>query len=196
MKPRLIMMVKEPKPGRVKTRLGRDLGYVRAAWWYRHQTARTLRNLQDPRWEIVLAVSPDKHAHTHRIWPTHVVRTEQGRGDLGVRMRRQFSISPPTKTCIIGSDIPGISKAHIQSSFAELGSNDAVFGPAHDGGYWLIGLAHPARAPREFMQGVRWSTEHALHDTLNSAKELSWGQIDVLSDVDTLADLKALNNRP
>ena len=52
-------MVKEPRPGRVKTRLGRDIGMTAAAWWFRHQTHKILRQLQDPRWELILAVSPD-----------------------------------------------------------------------------------------------------------------------------------------
>ena len=53
-------MVKEPRPGRVKTRLGRNIGMTAAAWWFRHQTARLLRRLRDPRWQIVLAVAPDR----------------------------------------------------------------------------------------------------------------------------------------
>jgi glycosyltransferase A (GT-A) superfamily protein (DUF2064 family) len=57
---RLILMVKEPVPGRVKTRLGRGIGMVPAAWWFRHQTARLIRRLEDPRWELVLAVTPDR----------------------------------------------------------------------------------------------------------------------------------------
>jgi len=52
-------MVKEPRPGRVKSRLGRDIGMVAAAWWFRHQVKRLLRAVEDPRWQVVLAVSPD-----------------------------------------------------------------------------------------------------------------------------------------
>ena len=54
----LVVMVKEPHPGRVKTRLGRELGMIAAAWWFRHQVARLLRRVEDPRWRLVLAVSP------------------------------------------------------------------------------------------------------------------------------------------
>ena len=53
----LVIMVKEPRPGRVKTRLGRDIGMVGAAWWFRHQTRSLIRRLRDPRWQIVLAVA-------------------------------------------------------------------------------------------------------------------------------------------
>ena len=61
-------MVKEPHPGRVKTRLGRDLGLTRAAWWFRHQTRRLIRKLaQDQRWDTVLAVSPDVEGLESRV---------------------------------------------------------------------------------------------------------------------------------
>ncbi len=59
MRRRLVVMVKAPRPGRVKTRLGRQIGMVPAAWWMRHQTTRLLRRLRDPRWDIWLAVAPD-----------------------------------------------------------------------------------------------------------------------------------------
>ena len=52
-------MVKEPRAGRVKTRLGRDIGMTGAAWWFRHQVSRLLREVQDPRWELILSVAPD-----------------------------------------------------------------------------------------------------------------------------------------
>ncbi|MBL4807251.1 MAG: hypothetical protein JKY31_08175, partial [Rhodobacteraceae bacterium] len=51
-------MLKEPRAGRVKTRLGRDIGMTSAAWWFRHQTRRLIRQLTDPRWEIILSVAP------------------------------------------------------------------------------------------------------------------------------------------
>ena len=68
-RPTVVVMVKEPRPGRVKTRLAAGIGRVPAAWWYRHQTARLLRRLRDPGWDLVLAVSPDIEGMTSRIWP-------------------------------------------------------------------------------------------------------------------------------
>ena len=84
----LIVMVREPRPGRVKTRLGREIGMTAAAWWYRHQTRRLLSRLRDPRWTLLLAVSPDAQGLASRVWPLDLPRLPQGRGDLGQRMAR------------------------------------------------------------------------------------------------------------
>ena len=59
MRGQLYIMLKEPRVGRVKTRLGRDIGAVAATWWFRHQVQRVLRELEDPRWDLTLAVAPD-----------------------------------------------------------------------------------------------------------------------------------------
>lgn len=185
-------MVKEPHPGRVKTRLGRDIGMVPAAWWFRHQTKRLTRKLaRDPRWQTVLAVSPDVEGLTSRVWPPHVSRTPQGRGNLGDRMARQMR-DIPGDVVVIGADIPGITPNLIMQAFHVLGAHDAVIGPAPDGGYWLVGTSgRKAQSPR-FMKNVRWSTRYAMEDTIASMDGLSIAQIDTLRDVDTAADLAAL----
>ncbi|WP_082176283.1 TIGR04282 family arsenosugar biosynthesis glycosyltransferase [Pseudaestuariivita atlantica] len=183
-------MVKEPHPGRVKTRLGRDIGMIAAAWWFRHQTRALLRRLDDPRWQLVLAVSPDVEGLTSRTWPAHLPRIPQGTGDLGQRMARTFRSLPPGPACTIGADIPGITPAHIARAFRSLGSHDATLGPAPDGGYWLIGLKHPRTPPATLFQNVRWSTEHARTDTIASLGHLRTATIDTLHDVDTAADLR------
>ncbi|WP_417258387.1 TIGR04282 family arsenosugar biosynthesis glycosyltransferase [Celeribacter sp.] len=182
-------MVKEPHPGRVKTRLGWDIGHVNAAHWYRHQTLRTIRRLQSPKWDLVLAVSPDVEGLTSRIWPAHIPRIAQGLGNLGTRMVRIFRTLRPHPVCIIGSDIPTIRPRDIEASFAGLGSFDATIGPSPDGGYWLVGLRNSRAVPSGFMDGVRWSSRFARADTLASAKGLSWHSGRSQNDIDTLDDL-------
>ena len=83
MRPTLVVMLKEPRPGRVKTRLGRDIGMVAAAWWFRHQVRRLLREVEDPRWHLVLAVAPDRSAAVSRVWPAHITRIPSGRRIIG-----------------------------------------------------------------------------------------------------------------
>ncbi|MVO15565.1 TIGR04282 family arsenosugar biosynthesis glycosyltransferase [Parasedimentitalea huanghaiensis] len=191
----LVIMLKLPQAGRVKTRLGRDLGMVDAAWWFRHQSARLLRRLRDPRWRIVLAVAPDC-AVLSPVWPTDLPRLAQGRGDLGQRMARMLRSANAGllggPTCLIGADIPGITRDHIARAFNGLGDHDAVFGPALDGGYWLIGLKHPRRQPPGLFSRVRWSSEHALEDTLATLPGYRIALTDRLRDVDTVADLQKL----
>lgn len=189
MTPTLVIMVKEPRAGRVKTRLGRDIGMPAAAWWFRHQVSRLLRRIEDPRWRVVLAVAPDR-AVLSRAWPSRFHRVPQGHGDLGDRMARQLRNMPPGPVCVIGADIPGITRGHIARAFAALGDHDAVFGPAPDGGYWLVGLKRNRALPAGLFDRVRWSTQHALRDSIASVSGLSVAQVDVLHDVDRAQDLR------
>ena len=182
-------MVKEPRPGRVKTRLARDIGSIDATWWFRHQTNRLLRRLTDPRWKLVLAVSPDHRGAISRAWPIELPRISQGRGDLGDRMARIMRNMPPGPICIIGADIPEIKPRHIEQAFRSLGRNEVTFGPAPDGGFWLVGMKRTARIPRSAFANVRWSTEHALEDTKRSMAPARIGFVETLNDVDTAKDL-------
>lgn len=193
---RLVVMVKEPQPGRVKTRLGRDIGMVEAARWFRHQALDLLARIDDPRWQTIVAVSPDVAGMKSRVWPAHLPRLAQGRGDLGARMSGVFDRLPRGPVAIIGADIPDISRAHIADAFRSLGRHDAVFGPASDGGYWLIGLKRTAPPPPGFLRNVRWSSAHALADSVVSlGGDRSIGYLDQLDDVDTGKDLARVNLR-
>lgn len=190
MRRKLIVMVKEPRPGRVKTRLGRDIGMVPAAWWFRHQSAGLLRRLRDPRWNLVLAVTPDIVGLNSRVWPPDLVRVRQGRGDLGMRMGRLLRDTRTGPVCVIGADIPGVRRAHIAHAFTILGRHDMVFGPAEDGGYWLVGLRWGGTLPGGLFHDVRWSSAFALADSVASARGRRVALADHLQDVDTAADLK------
>ena len=188
-RPTLIVMVKEPLPGRVKTRLGRDIGVIPATWWFRHQTRRLIRRMRDPRWNVILAVSPDYQGLTSRFWPNSIERIGQGGGDLGARMARLLNAPHRGPVCIIGGDIPAISPAHIVRAFAQLGSNDFVFGPATDGGFWLVGAKRTAALPPDLFQGIEWSTPKTLKDTIATLGQRRVAYADQLSDVDQKTDL-------
>lgn len=192
----LVIMVKEPRPGRVKTRLGRDLGMTAAAWWFRHQSRALIRRVQDPRWQVVLGVAPDQAGLNSRVWPAHLPRWPQGRGDLGDRMGRMLRAAAPGPVCVIGADIPGIRPAHIAEAFRALGNHDAVFGPAPDGGYWLVGLKRARPVPPTLFANVRWSTQHALADTIATLPAHRIARIATLNDVDTIDDLPMTKRGP
>ena len=185
-----VLFVKEPRAGRVKTRLGHEIGMTAAAGWFRHQSARLIRRLDDPRWQLVLAVTPDRAARESRVWPRHLPRWPQGPGDLGARMGRVFRDFPPGPVIIAGADVPELSATHIAEGFRLLGRHEAALGPATDGGYWMIGLRRGARAvPAGLFRGVRWSSEHAMSDTVASLAPLDMGYGPVLRDVDETTDL-------
>lgn len=187
-RPHLVLFVKEPQAGRVKTRLGRGIGPTRATQFYRHTTASVLARLgADPRWNTILAVSPDA-AVWSRVWGADLDRVSQGRGDLGRRLERVMEGLPPGPVIVIGTDIPEIRPAHIAEALRRLGSADVVFGPASDGGYWLVGLRRRPRVPKAF-RAVRWSSEHTLADTRSNLAGLEVAMLGELIDVDEAADL-------
>jgi len=184
---RLIIMVKEPVAGRVKTRLAREIGTVKATWFYRH-VARTIiaRMVADPRFDVVLAVAPDSALRAH-VWPSGPARAWQGRGDLGERMDRLMRSVGPGPAIIVGTDIPAMRAGHVAEAFRLLRDNQAVFGAAGDGGYWLVGLKRSPCIIRIF-ENVRWSSPHALDDTRANLKGLPIGEATALRDVDDATD--------
>ena len=181
-------MLKEPHPGRVKTRLGADIGMVPAAWWFRHQTRELIRRMRNPRWDLVLAVSPDREGLESRIWPRDLPRWPQGTGNLGCRMARMMRYARGP-VCVIGGDVPAIEPHHVVQAFAQLARHDAVIGPAPDGGYWLIGVN---RVCSGLFNDVRWSTEYAMADTVASMGDVRIAKAAVLQDVDEVSDLVAM----
>lgn len=184
MRRQLVIMAKEPRLGRVKSRLAHDIGPVAALGFYRRMLARTAGRLsRDRRWQTLLAVTPDRAVFKDRSWPIRGIRMSQGGGGLGERMQRIMDVLPPGPVVIIGSDIPGIRPRMIEAAFRALGRHDAVFGPARDGGYWLVGLKRRPRIPRPF-DYVRWSTEFALADTRANLTGANIALVDELDDVD------------
>lgn len=188
---RLVIMVKEPRAGRVKTRLGREIGMARAAWWFRHRLAYLSRSLSDPRWDTLLAITPDTAIASPAFAP--MPRLAQGSGDLGARMARVFRTLPPGPVLIVGADVPGITRTHIAAAFKALGRHEAAIGPAPDGGYWAIGLKRLKPAPRALFANVRWSSRHAMADTLATMPGLNIARLPMLADVDTAAEFARLS---
>src|SRR5262249_28574470 len=180
---RLVVMAKAPAAGAVKTRLARALGVANATRFARHATAALLpRFAPDPRWQRIPSATPEV-AVSSRCWPRGVTRVRQGTGDLGRRMQRIMDMLPPGPVAIIGTDVPSVTPAHIAPAFRRLGHYQAVFGRALDGGYWLVGMRRRPRVLEAF-QNVRWSSEHALGDTLASLRNATVGFIATLPDVD------------
>jgi rSAM/selenodomain-associated transferase 1 len=182
----VIVMVKAPVAGLVKTRLASSIGSIEAVRFYRSVMSRVVNRVsRDHRWRTYLAIAPDSYLR-ERIFPIGPIRISQGRGNLGQRMQRLFELPNRGPTIIIGSDVPDINAAHIAGAFSLLKRNDVVFGPTDDGGFWLVGLKRTLSVPRIF-SNVRWSTEHALADTCENIDQRI-GFAAQLSDVDTDID--------
>lgn len=187
----VVVMVRAPVAGQVKTRLARGVGAVAATRFYRHTAAAVIARLSRGargRWTTTLAVAPDG-ARLPSAWLADCRTRPQGKGDLGQRMQRILDRLPPGPVLIVGSDIPAVCAEDIARAFRVLGPVAAVFGPAVDGGYWLVGLKRTPRIPRIFRR-IRWSTEHALADTLANLPPHSAAFTTTHSDVDCVQDLR------
>ena len=181
----VIVFARAPRLGTVKRRLARELGNRAALRFYTGTMGRLLRALaRDRRFRTVLAPTPDRAAAR---WPVPVPHIKQGRGDLGQRMHR--ACARHHRVAIVGTDVPELCANDVAAAFRALGRAHAAFGPAEDGGYWLVALS-PRRPARPFA-GVRWSTEHALADTLANFRRHRVALLRTLRDVDTAADLTA-----
>lgn len=194
----VVVFARAPQAGRVKRRLAREIGTLAALRFVRATLFRQLRQLaHDKSWTLWLFITPDSargHAAWRQILPARV--RGQGPGDLGQRMSRPFRQLPPGPLVLVGSDIPAMSRTHLLRVFALLGRHDLVFGPASDGGYWLIGARRSRPLPYGLFRNVRWSTEHALADTrANIPRHFSVALADTLDDVDKAADLARSKRR-
>ncbi len=189
MKGLAIIFARAPRLGTVKRRLARDIGERAALRFHQAMLGSLIRRLaRDRRFETVVALTPD--GARVRV-PARIRVVAQGRGDLGVRMSR--ALARGRRAVLVGCDIPGIGAADIAAGLRALGRVDAVFGPAADGGYWLVGQG--LRRPGRPFAGVRWSTEHALADTLTNFARHRVALLRRMRDVDTVADLEAMGLR-
>jgi rSAM/selenodomain-associated transferase 1 len=187
MSPVLIVFTRIPRLGIGKRRLARRIG-DRAALVLSHTILHRLLHRLRPLRGItrVIAATPDHHAKFHMPnWQPGWTILPQGQGDLGIRMQRAFRRFPHRPVVLIGSDIPGIVANDIRIALRLLRGHHAVFGPAEDGGYWLIGLS--ARRPDRLFADVRWSTPHALADTRRNLPRHRIGLLRPLCDIDEAA---------
>jgi uncharacterized protein len=186
----IIVFVKAPREGAVKTRLARAVGDPAARDIYTTLVSNVLNTLRRfPR--VQLRFSPDDAFDEIRSWlePTWEARP-QGPGDLGARLFRAFSnafTAGAAKTIIIGSDCPELTMDDLEEAAGALDTHDLVLGPATDGGYWLIGLTMPEKS---LFEGISWSTENVLSQTVSlaNAMDLRVHRLRTLSDIDTLDD--------
>lgn len=183
MRPTLYVVAKAPIMGRAKTRLAADIGPVHAKRIYRALMGQVLRQVRDPRWDTVLAVTPPHLLGRVPDWDGFA-QIPQVTGSLTPRLEALFARKGPTLT--IGTDCSQVDATDIANAFKALRSHRHVFGPADDGGFWLMGTNGPLR--RGFFDGVRWS--HS--ETLSDVKARTYGDYAELRTLIDLDDLTAL----
>lgn len=190
------VLAKAPQPGFAKTRLMPQLGAAGAARAQRRFTLDTVQMAcaasQTLGSGVQLWCAPDG---AHRFFRAlRLARESQPDGDIGARMAGVFAAHFARSTrglLLLGTDCPLLAPGHLWQAAAALREHDAVFLPAEDGGYALVGLRswREMREPVLF-DGVRWSTDSVMSDTRERAQRagLSWHELPALWDVDEPAD--------
>ncbi len=187
----LIVFARAPEHGAVKQRLARDIGDQTALEFYRSTLSSLLERMNNQPWDLIVSTATDCGCNHPFFNGFNCIA--QAPGDLGYRMTQTLDRYVGKARIIIGSDIPSVKAVHISAAFAALAKHDVVFGPACDGGFWLVGCSagFQAAAPssdghgRQFMQKVRWSTRHALADTIATLPTgCRIAKVNTLMDVD------------
>jgi rSAM/selenodomain-associated transferase 1 len=191
----LVVFVKEPRPGAVKTRLAAVLGPDDAARLYRALAGAVLEaTVPEPgEYERLVFYDPPDAGERLRAWLPSGRLRRQDPGHLGARMSGAFArcfARGASRVVLAGSDAPGLGRRHVTAALDRLDAHDVVLGPAHDGGYYLVALR--AAQPSLFEE-VSWSTASVLEDTLARARAagLRVALLERLRDVDTCDDLRA-----
>lgn len=189
-RPTVIVFLRAPALGTVKRRLAAGIGMIAARRFYVETSRTLLRRIgTDPKWEVHLAVTPDQAAIQGDYWPSSLPRFPQRHGDLGQRMERALLRFPNRPIVLIGSDIPDMDRPHLTRAFDALGNCDLVFGPARDGGYWLVGTRN-AEIARGLFRNVQWSGPETLAQTMANKSHKRITLLDTLDDIDDSDDLR------
>lgn len=188
----LIIFLRNPVSGKVKTRLAAGVGADAALQIYRKLVAHTLKAAAQSGARVYLFYDESLPEIARRT-PDVEYRLQEGK-DLGARMYHAFQslqVDGCDQSVIIGSDCPEITGDHIRRAFDSLREYDSVVGPADDGGYYLLGLTSPHPS---LFTGKNWSTESVLEDTLADIRLLGWSftTLPTLTDIDTVDDLRRI----
>lgn len=191
----LMIFVKNPIPGKVKTRLAKTMGEEKALEIYRQLLDHTHKVTQKVAVDKIVFYSDE--VITDDIWEesSYDKKVQEG-SDLGKRMVNAFKYAFSKgyrKAIIIGSDCFEITPKIITEAFAALPANNFVIGPTHDGGYYLLGMA---TLYASIFKNKRWSSDEVLHDTLVDIRNIngSYKLLKELTDIDTEADLDSVKN--
>ncbi len=193
----VILFVKLPERGRVKSRLALHAGEDTALRLYENMVLDVIDMLKRGRFPFRICYTPPDARDQMTGWlGQEYDYLPQTGDDLGDRMEEAFAgvfSGDVEEALLIGSDIPGLTTEVIEEAFTSLLTNDAVIGPADDGGYYLIGFRKNTFTSRIFHDMV-WSTSTVFRETLDRLQEASvtLHVLPEMTDIDTLEDLRTL----
>jgi uncharacterized protein len=193
----VLLLAKVPEKGKVKTRLARDIDEDFALCLYESMVLDTIDTLKKTPFPFRICYFPADALARMQAWLGRVyVYTPQAGADLGERMELAFLRvfrEGMNRALLIGGDIPGLSPDILREAFAALESRDAVIGPAHDGGYYLIGFSKKGFEPRVFRDMI-WSTDTVFQETTArlQAEARKVHVLPLCRDIDCKEDLQAL----
>jgi len=176
------------------------LGPAGAADLQRELTEATLRTTRSfavlPKRETVFCFDGGSRDKIVKWLGNEILLCQQEKGNLGMRMHTAFLRAFQdgcTRVVLVGTDIPGLRKHHLQEAFEMLGEKDVVLGPSTDGGYWLVGMNRPLN----IFERISWGTDTVLDQTLKEVRKrnLLPHLSEPLTDVDTIEDLRERNPR-
>ena len=167
---RVIVFLKYPEPGQVKTRLAATVGPSVAARLARHFAQATLAAADSLGLPVDICYAPAGREADFRAWlgDGRVYFPQAGR-DLGRRMGAAFETAfaqGAQRVVLVGTDAPDRPAHFLHEAFARLGDHDVVLGPALDGGYHCIAMQRDGFVPQAFA-GIDWSTPRVLAQTLD-----------------------------
>jgi rSAM/selenodomain-associated transferase 1 len=187
----LIIIAKRPEKGKVKTRLNSHMPQDKVLRLYEYLLERTVQKLKTIRGvDTHIAFAPEESIDYFSEFGVNLIPLHKG--NLGIRMSEAFEElfnRGYRKAVLVGADIPDLSSGIIINAFDVLSNNDLVFGPAKDGGYYLVGMS---KFIKEIFENVPWSTDKTLIQSLDQAKRfrLTVGFTDTLSDIDNIEDVE------
>jgi hypothetical protein len=186
------VLAKAPVAGHAKTRLAATLGAAGAARVHRQLVLRTLQTVQLAGLRLELWGEPAEHRFFKALLRVQGCLTlAQPAGDIGARMHAAFvhhCARSPAPLLLIGTDCPVLEAAHLREAARRLLAGDeAVFTPAEDGGYVLVGLRRPVPA---LFEDIAWSTEQVMAQTQERLQRLGlcYSEMPTLWDLDRPAD--------
>lgn len=191
----ILLFVKYPEKGCVKTRLAKGIGDIAAVTLYKYFVEDILSSLQSINARIWICYYPESAGDDMAVWlgSSYFYVLQKG-GNLGKRLQHCFKSSFDKgfeKTIVLASDIPEISEEIINNAFDKLENNDVVIGPSYDGGYYLIGFRDQSYKSNVF-DDISWSTNRVYEKTLRKieAFKLKYFVLDRINDMDTIDDIR------